>query len=63
MNEKMFIKKSEMIANYFQVPTRLTIDEKGITIEVGGLNQLEDTDMDSKGPWVARRGQCRLEGP
>lgn len=32
---KAFVKTSEMIANYFQVPTQLEITEEGIRITVG----------------------------
>jgi hypothetical protein len=43
---KAFINTSESIADHFQVPTRLTITEEGIRIEVGGLRQLpEQSDL------------------
>ncbi|HEY1871876.1 MAG TPA: hypothetical protein VGG71_12510 [Chitinophagaceae bacterium] len=40
MDDKLqnaFIRGSEKIANYFQVPTKVTIDENGIVIEIGGI--------------------------
>lgn len=39
---KEFIEVSRRIANHYQVPTRVVIDEAGLHVEIGGSAPIED---------------------